>query len=401
MTRSTRIRQLLSLWLPPWSSTLPLRPEPNAWSIGSVVSFAFFASFVIGSCLAVIPTGTLGAQDTTRLRWVPNPRVASGGWVSDPATHLRPETVAEINRIISALERETTAEIGVVVLDTLDGLEPGDAAFLIHRRWGVGKRARDNGAVLLWSPKMRRIHISVGYGLEGVITDAHAGRIQDNEMIPRFRRNEFDAGMIAGVQAIAAAARREQYAGLERAKVGGITTRDRIVGGAAATTALLALVAGVVFVTRRPPKCGRGHGRMRRLSETQDDALLGKEAVLEEQLGSMNYIVWVCDQCDAKQTVPRRRWFTQYEQCPKCKRRTVKKQSVQRVAPTYSSTGEREVTRTCKNCQWTKTVTEVIPVLVRSSSSGSSSGGGGGGGGGGGSSFGGGSSGGGGAGRSY
>src|SRR5688572_7685109 len=192
---------------------------------------------------------TIAGQDTTRLRWVPNPRVASGGWVSDPAAHLRPETVAEINRIVSALERETSAEIGVVVLDTLDGLEPVDAAFLIHRRWGVGKRARDNGVVLLWSPKMRRVQISVGYGLEGVITDAYAGRIQDTEMIPRFRRNEFDAGMIAGVQAIAAAARREQYSGMERAKVGLITTRDRVVSVAAPATALLVLVGGVLFMT--------------------------------------------------------------------------------------------------------------------------------------------------------
>ena len=355
---------------------------------------------------AVVLAASLGAQDTTRLRWVQNPRVNGGGWVSDPARHLRPETMAAINTAIATLERETTAEIAVVVIDSLDGLEPQAAAFLLHRRWGVGKKARDNGLVLLWSPKLRKTHISVGYGLEGVLTDASAGRIQDQQIIPRFRANDFDGGMIAGVQALATAARRETYSGPERARATSPEVRSvaQSKGGLAAGIlgGLAVIIAAIIALLRRPKRCPKGHGPMRRLSETQDDAFLEKEAVLEEQLGSMDYDVWVCGTCDECLVVPRRKWFTQYEDCPECNRRTVAKKSKQLSAPTYSSTGEREVTRTCKNCGWTKTTRETIPKLVRSSSSGgSSSGFSGGGGGGGGGSFGGGSSGGGGAGRSY
>jgi len=144
---------------------------------------------------------------------------------------------------------------------------------------------------------------------------------------------------------------------------------------------------------------------MRLLSETQDDAFLETGAVLEEQLGSMDYDVWACTTCDERLVVAKRKWFTSYETCPVCKRRTVSVKTKELVAATYTAQGEREVTRTCKNCRWTKTVQEAIPMRVQSSSSsgGSSSGfsSGGGGGGGGGSSFGGGSSGGGGAGRGY
>jgi uncharacterized protein len=360
---------------------------------------------------AVLLPGAIAAQeDTIRLQWVPNPRAGGTSWVSDPARHLRPATVARIDSTISALERETTAEIAVVVLDTLDGLEPGRAAFLLHRRWGVGKRARDNGLVLLWSPRMRRIHVSVGDGLEGVITDGRAGRIQDEAMLPLFRRNEFDAGMIAGVAALAAAAREEKYTGLERARASSPEARRLaqnngsgdggviagIVGG------LAVIFAAFLYAIRRPRKCPKGHGRMKRLGEAEDNAFLEKEAVLEEKLGSMNYEVWECGTCDERLVVPRRKWFTQYEDCPQCKRRTVAKKTKQLVAPTYTSTGERLVTRTCKNCDWKKTTTETIPVRQRSSSSSGSSGGfSGGGGGGGGGGFGGGSSSGGGAGRSY
>ena len=354
----------------------------------------------------LLPTALLGQGDATRLTWVPNPRTASGGWVADPGNHLQPATIAAINETISALERETTAEIGVAVLDSLDGLEPDAAALLLHRRWGVGKAARDNGVLLLWSPALRKIFVSVGYGLEGVIPDARAGRIQDDAIIPRFRRNEFDQGIIAGVNAIASAAREESYSGATRARIDGRAPgAERVsrgwgdnargmVGGLIALP--LALILAVIGYRRRPRRCPRGHGRMTRLSESQDDREITNEELLEEKIGSMDYDVWVCGKCPERIIVPHRKWFSSYRECPKCKRRTLKVTTKTTVRATYSSTGTAIETRRCKNCDHSATKTIILPMLTRSSSgsSGGSSGGGG-------SSFGGGSSGGGGAGRSY
>src|SRR5689334_25283554 len=113
--------------------------------------------------------GASSAAQDTRLSWVHNPRETNGSWVADPAHHLATFTVQSIDGIINALDRDKSIEMAVVVLDSLDGLEPADAALLLHRRWGVGKRQRDNGIVFLWSPKLRKLHVSVGYGLEGVL----------------------------------------------------------------------------------------------------------------------------------------------------------------------------------------------------------------------------------------
>ncbi len=352
------------------------------------------------ACLALL-SSALFAQDTTRLRWAPNPRVVNGGWVSDPANHLRPQTVAVLNAEIATLERETSTEIAVAVLDSLDGLEPADAALLLHRRWGVGKAARDNGIVLLWSPALRKIYVSVGYGLEGVLPDAKAGRIQDQAMLPAFRSGDFDGGVLAGVRALAATAREETYAGLERATARR-TVREvgRYVGYAGYALALPAVFAAAVLVRRRPRRCPRGHGRMRKLDEKEDDAELAREAVLEEELGSMNYDVWHCETCSEQLIVERRKWFTSYTDCPECKRRTLATGTEILRRATTTSTGEKLVTRTCRNCSFTDKKKVAIPKVVHSSG-GSGGGSGGGGGGGGGSSFGGGSSGGGGAGRSY
>ena len=283
----------------------------------------------------------------------------------------------------------------MALLDSLDGLDAHSAAFTLHRRWGVGERARDNGIVFLWSPALRQIYISVGPGLEGVIPDAVAGRIQDQAVLPRFRGGDFDGGVLAGVEALASTARGETYSGRpagSRSRVGILSTIAQVV------LAVFVAIGGLIGWQRRPRRCPRGHGRMKKLGENLDNVELSKEEVLEEQLGSVDYNVWVCDECDERLIIPKRKWWSGWETCPACKRRTLKKTQKTLTAATYSSAGSAEVTLTCRNCAYKSTKTIVLPKLQRSSS-GSGSGGGGRGGGGG--SFGGGSSGGGGAGRSY
>jgi uncharacterized protein len=75
------------------------------------------------------------------------------------------------------------------------------------------------------------------------------------------------------------------------------------------------------------------------LTETQDDRELTSEEVLEENLKSIDYDVWICGQCPERVIVPRRKWFSPYRDCPKCKRRTLKVTTKTAVAATYSSLG--------------------------------------------------------------
>jgi uncharacterized protein len=369
-------------------------------------------------------------QDTAplpgRLRWVPNPtRMApdasgSTGWVSDPAHHLAPATIAAIDSTIFALERATGVEMAVVVLDSLDGLEPDQAALLLHRRWGVGKRDRNNGIVFLWSPALRATHVSIGYRLEGILPDARTGRIQDEVVLPAFRDGRFDDGILAGVRALAAAAREEDTATGVAAynPVLGDDVRERpatprrrtarhplwwigAIGSAIAT-----LLAGVLAWRRRPRKCAKCRTAMQRLSESADDAELSPEERLEESLGSMNYDVWHCTSCGDLAVLPHRRWFSRYGKCVHCARRTSTSVTRTITPATQLSEGLAEVTTDCANCKAHDVRRKVIPRLPppsSSSSSGGSSGfrGSGGGSSGSRSSFGGGSAGGGGAGRRY
>jgi uncharacterized protein len=370
--------------------------------------------------LAVLALVQITPAQAERLRWVPNPRTASATWVADPSHHLKPATVDSLNALLSALSRETGTEMTVVAIDSTSGFEPFDVALALHRMWGVGQKGRDNGIVFLWVPTQRAVQVSVGYGLEGVLPDSRVGRVRDQTIFPAFRRGDFDAGMLAGVEAIAAIAREEKDArgstmsttnpppnnGLaverdsEPRRGRSVGRRAGIVFGTiGAGLALLGGGAGAArYRRRRPRRCPNGHGRMVRLDERADDAHLDTGQRMEEQLESVDYDVWVCPTCQYALTIPHKAWFSRYSMCKSCHRRTLETQSRTLIPATTMSAGQQQITERCRNCAWTRTYMRTIPRIVQSSGgSGGSSGGGGGGGG----SFGGGSAGGGGAGGRY
>ena len=353
-----------------------------------------------------------------RVGWIPNPR-PSGGWVADPSHHLKPATIDSLNALASALERETTDEIAIVVVDSTSGLEPEDFALAVHRAWGVGKASRDNGVVVLWVPAQRALQVSVGYGLEGRLIDGRVGRIRDEQFFPAFKAKEFDRGMLDGVAALVAAAR-EEGTPIERFKPGAAhstPTHERSSGLFAVlgsiVAGLLALLGILIWVKtsghRRHHRCPKCRTRMRYIEDPSERLpLLDAGQRLEERLGSVHHDLWICPSCGTRDSDQHVRWGG-IEPCPKCKYRTVTKETTQIVTATTQHQGREKITWRCENCDYTKEQEVITPKVVESNDSssfggtsfggGGSSGGSSGGGGGG--SFGGGSAGGGGAGGRY
>ena len=84
-----------------------------------------------------------------------------------------------------------------------------EAAVQLFSLWGIGKKSKDNGLLLLWSTGDRRVRVEVGYGLEGVLPDGKTGAILDTYVIPKFKSGQFDEGVLAGVAALLSVARNE------------------------------------------------------------------------------------------------------------------------------------------------------------------------------------------------
>jgi uncharacterized protein len=124
------------------------------------------------------------------------------GFVNDFAGIIKPETKAKLEGLMASFERSTGNEVAIVTLPSLDGNTVEGVAVELFGQWGIGKKGKDNGILFLIAPNEKRMRIEVGYGLEGTINDALAGRILDQAVVPRFREGDMDGGIAAGSLAI-------------------------------------------------------------------------------------------------------------------------------------------------------------------------------------------------------
>ncbi len=124
------------------------------------------------------------------------------GYVNDFAKILDPNTIERLNSILSTFEQQTSDEIAVVTVDTLEGMTIEDYAVKLYQQWGIGKKGKDNGILILVAPKEKQVRIEVGYGLESIINDAKAGRIIREKMVPEFKVQEFSNGILNGTLTI-------------------------------------------------------------------------------------------------------------------------------------------------------------------------------------------------------
>ena len=135
---------------------------------------------------------------------------APTGYVNDFANVLDPQSEAAIQGIVDDVRAKSGgAEIVVVTLPSLEGRPIFEVATEIARGWRIGSRGeigdslRNVGALVLLSLGDRRVRIHVSEGANNFITAAESGRIQDQYMLPAFRRGDYAAGLRLGVQALA------------------------------------------------------------------------------------------------------------------------------------------------------------------------------------------------------
>lgn len=136
------------------------------------------------------------------------------GRVSDFASQFSATELVALENFLQEVERKTTAEIAVVTVKNLDGGDINDYATRLFEHWGIGKKGKDNGALLIAAIEDRKVRIEVGYGLEGAIPDARAGRILDESVIPYFKNGQYGIGLTEGARALALLAAQEAGIGL-------------------------------------------------------------------------------------------------------------------------------------------------------------------------------------------
>ena len=125
-------------------------------------------------------------------------------YLCDPEGILSSAATDSIDRMLYRLEQQTGIETVVAVVPSIGQAECFDFCHELLNSWGVGKKGKDNGLVILLVTDQRCIQFYTGYGLEGVLPDAICKRIQVQAMIPYLKNGQWSEGMVVGIRATCA-----------------------------------------------------------------------------------------------------------------------------------------------------------------------------------------------------
>ena len=101
-----------------------------------------------------------------------------------------------------ALPEGRRAQLQYLVVDSLQGEAIEPYAVRVFERWKLGERGKDNGVLVVVAVQDHRVRIETGYGTEGALTDAQAGRIIRDTLAPAFRQGRYGEGLYAAGQQI-------------------------------------------------------------------------------------------------------------------------------------------------------------------------------------------------------
>lgn len=132
------------------------------------------------------------------------------GKVNDFAEVLQPADRTALEATLADLERTTSAEVAVVTMPSLGGRTVEEYANALFNTWGIGKKGKDNGVLVLVAIEERTMRIEVGYGLEGVLPDGLAGSIIREQFRPKFRDGDYRTGILDGTARIVEIVRRNE-----------------------------------------------------------------------------------------------------------------------------------------------------------------------------------------------
>lgn len=124
------------------------------------------------------------------------------GRIVDQADLLPADREAALSAKLEQLERQTSRQLVVVTVPTLQGYPIEEFGIRLGEQWKLGSKEADNGAILLVAPTERQMRIEVGDGLEPILTDAMSWIIIRDTIRPRFKAGDYPGGIEAGADAI-------------------------------------------------------------------------------------------------------------------------------------------------------------------------------------------------------
>ncbi|WP_394357126.1 TPM domain-containing protein [Sphingopyxis indica] len=212
-----------------------------------------FAAVALSVAL-LLPGAPAAAQDFPKLT----------GRVVDQADIIPADKEASLTAQLAELEKTSGHQLVVATVNSLEGNDVADYGYKLGRAWGIGGKAENDGVVFLIAPNERRMNISVGYGLEPVLTDAMSGRIIRDDITPKFKDGDYPGGIQAGVDAIAEQIQLPPEEAAARAQAAAAEERDRADDGNIGGLFFLGFIVFFFFILPMLTAFGRRGKRHRR-----------------------------------------------------------------------------------------------------------------------------------------
>ena len=152
-------------------------------------SIKIFFTFLLFCCATIVSAQTYPER--------PNPPRL----VNDFTNTLTAEQVQSLESKLVMLDDSTSTQIAVVIVPSVNGATIADYNVELLRKWGVSTK-NNNGVILLIAKNDRTLDITVGYGLEGSLTDATSKSIIDDIIVPNFKGSDYYRGIDLGTDAI-------------------------------------------------------------------------------------------------------------------------------------------------------------------------------------------------------
>lgn len=139
-----------------------------------------------------------------RAAWAYTPPAIEGP-VTDPSKVLSEGDKRALNEKLRRYKTGSGYEISVFVVPSLEGSSIEDVSYDTARAWGIGKKGKDDGVLIAWAPKERKVRIETGKGVGGQLTDIETFHIQRDRMNPLFKQGRNREALEAGIDGVAAA----------------------------------------------------------------------------------------------------------------------------------------------------------------------------------------------------
>ena len=371
------------------------------------IAFLGIIHWLIWFCLP------LSAENVYTVSSVPNVRLENAAeYVTNPNRIISQAAQETINEKIASVESASTAEIAVVLLSSIGNEDIDDFGTRLFTQWGIGKK-NDNGLLFLLVYDKKEMIFRTGYGVEGILPDVILSRVIRNDISPLLRNGDFDGGIIAGItkvcdylknpETIQEIIQQEEnspvqtgnflriYLGisliitlcfffyllatsnLKTTNYQKYLSLDKQKGLVIVFTVLFPVVMILFiwvyfFVLKRlrtkPIACSQCGNAMLRLAQPALSAYLTPAQQTEENICSVDYDVWRCDQCGNTETLPFDR-MSKYTVCPSCHAKAyylAQDRIIQQA--TSLSQGQGERIYSCMNCKQRDTKQYNIPRIL-------------------------------------